>query len=229
MNAVTAMLTGTGLGCLAMYSLDPEMGRRRRAQARDKVVGLQKKFGEAATTTARDLRNRTLGSVAEGRSLMLNRSVKVDDEKLVGRVRSNLGFLVRYPALIDAQVNGGLVVLGGPVFADEVEQLIDGILRLRGVRKVESRLNVYEKAADFPGLQGELRPKPEGRRIDLFQHHWSPSTKLVVGVASATLLGLGAIAFGPSIPIKNRRKASLAAKVASTLRRGKKIMPWAAR
>jgi hypothetical protein len=223
MNTVAAMLTGTGLGCLAMYSLDPEMGRRRRAQARDKVVSLQKKVGETAATTARDLTHRTRGTLAEARSSLFER--KLDDEKLADRVRSNLGFLVRYPSFIDVQVNSGLVALSGSVFADEVEQLIDGVLRIRGVRKAENRLNVYEKAENFPGLQGELgelRPRPEGRRIDLFQHHWSPSTKLIVGLVSAALLGLGALAFGR--PARNGRGLSAAAKLAGAVRQGEKFI-----
>jgi hyperosmotically inducible protein len=202
MNSLAAMLTGTGLGCLAMYSLDPDTGRRRRAQARYKMIRIQKKAGAAAATTARDLKNRTRGTVAEGRSLLFDG--KVNDEKLADRVRSNLGFLVRYPSFIDVQVNDGRVVLSGSVFADEVEQLIDGILRIRGVRKVENRMQVHHRAEDFQGLQGELRPKPEGRRIDLFQHHWSPSTKLIVGFVSAALVGLGAVAFGR--PTRNGRR-----------------------
>jgi hyperosmotically inducible periplasmic protein len=223
MNSLAAMLTGTGLGCLAMYSLDPEVGRRRRAQARYKILRIQKKAGEAAAARARDLKNRTRGTVAEGRSLLFDG--KVNDEKLADRVRSNLGFLVRYPSFIDVQVNNGRVVLSGSVFADEVEQLIDGVLRIRGVRKGENRLNVYEKAENFPGRQGEvgeLRPKPEGRRIDLFQHHWSPSTKLIVGLLSAGLLCLGALAYGRSEA--KARRASPAAKLADAVRQGEKFI-----
>jgi hypothetical protein len=223
MNTVAAMLTGTGLGCLAMYSLDPEMGRRRRAQARDKVVSLQKKVGEAAATTARDLRNRTLGTVAEGRSFLLDR--KIDDDRLARRVRANLGFLVRYPSSVEAQANSGRVVLGGDAFADELEQLIDGILSLRGVRKVENRLTIHEQAKTFPGLQGELgglKPKPRGRRIDLWHHHWSPSTRLIISITAATLLGLGALAFGR--PPRSRRKISAATKLAGAARLGEKFI-----
>jgi len=226
MNSLAAIITGTGLGCIAMYSLDPEMGRSRRAQARFKMLRMQKKAGAAAATAARDLKNRTLGTVAEGRSLLL--AGKVDDDRLARRVRSSLGFLARYPSFIDVKVNDGRVILSGSVFADEIEQLIDGILSLRGVRKVENRTKAYERPEDFPGLEGELRPKPRGRRIDLFQHHWSPATRVVVGLASAALLGLGALAYGR--PARNTRKISATtAKLAAAARRGEKFIRSARR
>jgi hypothetical protein len=60
--SVLSMLTGTGLGCLAMYVFDPEAGRRRRALARDKLTLAKRKAGEAAAAAGRDLKNRTLGS-----------------------------------------------------------------------------------------------------------------------------------------------------------------------
>jgi hypothetical protein len=134
----------------------------------------------------------------------------VNDETLAKRVRSTLGFLVRYPSFIDARVNTGRVVLGGGVFADEVEQLIDGVLWIRGVRKVESRLQIHRRAEEFPNLQGELRPRPAGRRIDLLRHHWSPSIQLIVGCAAVALLALGALAYGR--PDGNGRKISPTAK-----------------
>jgi hypothetical protein len=193
MNAVTAMLTGTGLGCLAMYALDPETGRTRRALARDKMTKIQKKAGEAAVVTARDLKDRTLGTLAEGRSLF-ERSV--DDAVLVERVRSRLGYLVRYPSSIHVHADGSRVFLSGSAFADECEQLIHGMKSIRGVREVDNRLQIHERAEDFPGLQGELKPRPTGRPIDLMPLHWSPSAKFLVSFAS--LIGLGVLAYGLS-------------------------------
>ena len=69
MNSVTALLTGAGLGCLAMYELDPEMGRRRRALVRDQAIKMRQ-AGEAASLTARDLRNRAADTLAEGGRLV---------------------------------------------------------------------------------------------------------------------------------------------------------------
>lgn len=192
MNAVTAMLTGTGLGCLAMYTLDPEMGRRRRAVARDKVVKIQRKAGEAATLTARDVRNRTLGTLAEGRALF---GGSVDDATLVERVRAELGYLVRYPSFIHVHADDGRVFLSGSVFADEIEQLIAGIRSIRGVREVENHLQPRERIEEFPGLQGPLAPKPTGRPLDLLQHNWAPATRLLLSVTALAGIGVFAYAF----------------------------------
>jgi hypothetical protein len=208
MNALIAMIAGTGLGLVSMYILDPIAGRRRRAGVRDKMIRLQRKATEAAGVTARDLRNRISGLAAEGRSLLFERNI--DDEVLMERVRSKLGFLVRHPSAIEVQVTDGRVVLSGPVLSDEVEQLIDGVRSVRGVRDVENRLKVHREPGDVPGLQGD-KPKPTGQPIDVLQRHWAPSTRFLVSsagvllpflagrnrkaVATMALVGLGVIAY----------------------------------
>jgi hypothetical protein len=54
---------GLGLGAGLMYLLDPQGGRGRRAQARDKAVSQLKKGGSAALSTSKHLGNRTKGLV----------------------------------------------------------------------------------------------------------------------------------------------------------------------
>ncbi|HEY2987567.1 MAG TPA: BON domain-containing protein [Candidatus Binatia bacterium] len=211
-KTVTAMLTGTGLGCLAMYALDPDAGGRRRALARDKMTKIQKKAGDAAATTARDLKNRALGTVAEARSSWLGGSI--DDDVLKDRVRSEMGSLARYPRSIEVEVDDGRVTLAGPVFQDEYEQLLEGVSSIRGVHGLENRLQLHETAETFPGFQGELKPKPSGRPIDLLRENWSPATKFLVGFASTlALVGVGALAYrfsgngnGLSISRRGRRR-----------------------
>src|SRR5262245_4455098 len=130
------MLKATALGVLAMYIFDPVAGRRRRALGRDKLVRLRHQAEEAARVTARDLKNRILGSVAEGRAALLED--RVNDAVLVERVRSNLGFLVRHPSSIEVQASDGRVILRGPVLVDEVQQLMQGVKSIRGVREMEN-------------------------------------------------------------------------------------------
>lgn len=55
------------LGALAMYILDPQQGRRRRALARDQLAHAQRQIGETAAAAVRDLRNRAYGLYAETR------------------------------------------------------------------------------------------------------------------------------------------------------------------
>jgi BON domain len=131
-----------------------------------------------------DLKNRTWGTLAEGRAAVLGHTV--DDAVLRERVRSKLGFFVRHPSSIEVQANEGKVTLTGPVLSDEVQQLIDGVRSVRGVRDVENFLEVHSTDDGTPGLQGDV-PKPQGQVLDVFQHRWSPSTRFLLGISGVIL------------------------------------------
>lgn len=66
-------LAALGIGALAMYFLDPENGRRRRALVREKMTHYQKELTHYAEGTAKDLRNRAQGVVAEARGMIERR------------------------------------------------------------------------------------------------------------------------------------------------------------
>jgi hypothetical protein len=187
MKDVLSLMVGLGVGAAAMYILDPELGGRRRALGRDKLRETGTKVRNVAGVTARDLSNRGGGILSEVRSRFSE--AQPADEVLEGRVRSKLGFLVRHPAAIATQVSNGRVVLSGPVLADEVQQLINGIRAVRGVTDVENRLAIHDQPAQLPGLQGD-KPKPAGEVWDVMQRHWSPATRFLVGTAGAVSLGL---------------------------------------
>jgi hypothetical protein len=57
-----------------MYLLDPERGRTRRKLLGDKLVAWTNDLTDAAGATARDLRNRAKGVVAEARGAVQNLS-----------------------------------------------------------------------------------------------------------------------------------------------------------
>jgi hypothetical protein len=59
---------GAGIGAGLMFLLDPQMGRRRRAVLRDKTFSLSHHASAAIDRTARDLRNRTYGTVVSIKS-----------------------------------------------------------------------------------------------------------------------------------------------------------------
>jgi hypothetical protein len=178
-------IAATGIGALSMYVLDPAIGRSRRAKARDQLIRFRTKAGDAASTTARDLKNRSLGVLAEARARVIGEAV--DDAVLAERVRSQLGFLVRHPSFVQVQASSGSITLSGPVLSDEVQQLIRGAASVRGVCQVENRLEVHERADEVPGFQGNLA-KPSGRTLDVLQENWAPSTRFLVGAAGAGLL-----------------------------------------
>ncbi|MGH7768321.1 MAG: SRPBCC family protein [Candidatus Binatia bacterium] len=182
------LLSGLGLGAAFMYVFDPQQGRRRRALARDKALRARHKLADAVGTTSRDLKNRAQGLAAEARSLLSREQPR--DEVLAYRVRSKLGFLVSHPSAIDVDVQDGTVILSGPVLKHEVDRLLKGVGAMRGVKKVDNRLEAHESAGGVPGLQGAAR-QPVGERPDILQTQWSPATRLLTGAAAG-----GVVLFG---------------------------------
>jgi hypothetical protein len=173
---------GAALGISAMYILDPDMGNRRRALVRDKLEEAQAKTRRASGATARDLWNRTAGTLAEVGSRFSRR--EVTDEALEGRVRSKLGFLVRHPSAITTRVLNGRVFLSGRVLPDELKQLLKGVRAVRGVQGLEDQLTVRDDA------QQDDKLKPGGEVWDIMQRRWSPSTRFLVSAAGAISLVL---------------------------------------
>ncbi len=146
---------GAGVGAGLMYLLDPQGGGRRRAMARDKVVHILKKGGEAARKTSRDLGNRTRGLVAEAGSKL--RPTEPDGEVLRDRVRSKIGHVVSHPHALEVTTREGKVILSGPVLAAEVNRLLSTVRKVKGVTDVESHLEIHEHAENVPALQGNGR------------------------------------------------------------------------
>jgi gas vesicle protein len=64
-DLMTAAAAGFVLGALAMFILDPDQGRRRRALARDKMVRYGNDVGDFVSSTAKDLSNRAYGIAKE--------------------------------------------------------------------------------------------------------------------------------------------------------------------
>ncbi|MGH9159085.1 MAG: BON domain-containing protein, partial [Vicinamibacteraceae bacterium] len=156
-SGIPTMAVGIGLGAALMYALDPIAGRRRRALARDKAVHAGRKLRDGTDTTARDVGNRMAGWAARLRSTITSETP--GDDVLAARVRSALGRVASHPRSVEVTVGDGLVTLSGPALAEEVDHILAAVRRVRGVRDVESLLDVREQRADEPGLQGgAVRP-----------------------------------------------------------------------
>lgn len=196
------LFSGIILGAAAMYILDPQRGRRRRALLRDKLVLAGNELRDAADVTARDLLHRAQGLASETWSAL--RPGDADDAVLEQRVRARLGRAVSHPSSIEVRATDGRVTLSGPVLAHELDSLLAEVESVRGVREVEDRCEVHKEPGDVPGLQGG-RPR-YGTRPDVLQRNWAPATRFLVGAAGATtalwgfsrrdLPGLAAGAFG---------------------------------
>src|SRR5437899_1989983 len=61
MERAISLLAGAGIGAGLMYILDPQLGRRRRALARDKMIRLAHEAEDAAVTVAHYMSNRLEG------------------------------------------------------------------------------------------------------------------------------------------------------------------------
>lgn len=184
------ILVGVGVGAALAYMLDPQVGARRRALVRDKVILASRKTRDCTDATARDLANRTRGIAAATRGRFF--SEDVDDERLVERVRSKLGRVSSHPRALDVRAEAGEVTLYGPILAREVDDVLSTVAAVRGVRSVINELEAHESAEGIPSLQGEGRVA--GPSIDILQRNWAPATQALVGMAAlaATMIAYSA-------------------------------------
>lgn len=147
------VLGGAVLGASLMYLFDPVRGVRRRALLRDRGRRQLRLAGAGVAGVAADFGRRSRGAAA---SLLAryHREEVVGDDRLEARVRARLGRLVSHPGSIDVVVHGGRVTLLGQVLAAEVDGLLEGVRRVRGVDQVIDELEVHESGAHVPALQG---------------------------------------------------------------------------
>ena len=182
MGTIKSFLTGLGIGAAFMYVGDPQRGRRRRSIARDKVIHGSRVATHGLEVAVRDLSNRTRGTLAETRKRFS--SDGVSDAVLEERVRSKIGRVVGHPRAIHVSSRDGLVHLAGPILDHEVEDLLEAVQAVPGVREVSHRLDLHEEA-DIPSLQGG-RERPGFPGI-FGRDAWTPATRLVVGMCGGLL------------------------------------------
>jgi hypothetical protein len=181
LRAITVAAAGAGL----MYLLDPDGGRRRRAQVRDRLVSAAHRTGDAMDSTSRDVTNRARGVVAELRGRLSN--VHVGDDVLRERVRARIGTVVGHPSAIEVGVSEGSVTLRGPVLADEVDRLMRRVNGVPGVRETINQLDIHDEPGNVPALQGRPRTRRDGEVFDLLQARWSPAARLFAGLAGTAV------------------------------------------
>lgn len=168
---VRQTLTGFGIGLGLMYYFDPDLGRRRRALARDKLTRALNDLDDATEITLRDARNRFQGFLSETLSLLPG--PQIPDERLEGRIRSVLGHRVAQSRKVDISVHNGTVVLSGSVHPADTKRLLSAIRLVRGVRHVENRLEAGDESSP------QLAPA---------QASWPPTTRLTAGVLGTWLM-----------------------------------------
>jgi uncharacterized membrane protein len=140
----------------------------------------------------RDMRNRARGVLAEMTAMLSDQ--QAPDWIIQERVRAELGRLSRHPSAIEVHADQGSVTVRGPILADDVEPVISGIARVRGVQRVDNQMDVHQTPGDIPALQGN--PPRREPRMELMQENWSPTARLLVGVAGGLLAVYGRVRSG---------------------------------
>lgn len=138
MKRLLALTTGIAVGIVAMYMLDPNNGRRRRALVRDKAVATGHDVERLARGASRQTANHLRGMAAKVRARV--QPSHPDDDQLRDHIRSRLGHALRHPARVEVNVDHGHVVLKGTADPAETERLVVTISKMQGVLGVENRL-----------------------------------------------------------------------------------------
>lgn len=182
-NALTRILQGAVVGAAAMYMLDPDRGRRRRAITRDKVQRFANDTVHLANQAARDARQRLHGVNARMQHrLQSSNATTVDELRLIERVRAAMGRCVSHPHAIQVGAHDSTIVLSGPILAGEVPELLATVRAVPDVAGVENHLDVHQTDDGIPSLQGD------GRQRDSATQYWTPTVRL------AALIGGGVLA-----------------------------------
>jgi BON domain-containing protein len=139
-----ALLGGALLGAALAFLLDPRLGRRRRALARDRVGGLLRALARRAGRLAR-----SGGAHARGYRTRLFRPphperLQPDDATLAHKVETELFRPADVPkGKINVNVQEGVVQLRGEVPQPElIRDLVEKARRVAGVREVENLLHL---------------------------------------------------------------------------------------
>jgi uncharacterized membrane protein len=194
MNRLILSVCAAVAGGVAMYWLDPDTGRRRRARAADQIDSVASSARRFARLARRDAQQRSAGVAAEVHARL--RDTAVDDATLAARARAHLGRLASHPHALKVEVSDGLITLFGPVLEREADALLTGARNVRGVVAVADGLTRYERADHVSALQGG-RLKPGPSRWEFSQHNWSPAARVVGGAAGAVLCMLAWLRRGP--------------------------------
>jgi hypothetical protein len=129
MKHLLGLVAAAAGAAATMYYFDPDMGARRRAALRERLVG-------GPQYTGRVLAQR---GAHEGHS----------DARLRDRVRSGLGQLVSHPGAVHVEVEDAVVRLSGSVLRLEQDGLLTRVRDMPGVRRVINAMSTHDSPEGF--------------------------------------------------------------------------------
>lgn len=126
------------LGALAMYFLDPRLGRRRRTLLRERLSSSFKNGTRFAQKTTRDLQHRLKGAAHRLGEKITSKESEISDSILEARVRSKIGrHLNHHPHTFDVQVKKGDVVISGFMSPSIYQKIYPIIRKMEGIHSVQ--------------------------------------------------------------------------------------------
>jgi hypothetical protein len=173
---------GLAGGAVAMYLLDPDRGRSRRASLADKTSTMYRDSADFAGKIQRDARNRAAGVLASTKS-MFKREGDTSDQKIEGRVRAKLGRVSSHPHAIRVMASNRSVTLEGNALANEVHGIVSAVRSTPGVDRVKNRLRAQDSSID--------------------RANWSPTARFVAGTTA--VLGAGLLTWAILNPRGDRK------------------------
>jgi hypothetical protein len=150
------MIGGALIGSAAMYFMDPDRGRSRRAIIRDRAKGELRSKSEALNVMTRDFQHRVEGMRHEINSRMA--PDKANDAIIEQRVCSAIGHACTHNRCLDVNVKDGVVQISGPVLASEAQAVIRAVRGVRGVTQVHNLMTTHESAAEVPEFHNQMPP-----------------------------------------------------------------------
>ena len=144
-------LLAVAAGAAAQYFLDPDRGRARRAYVAQKTQHIIKETGTAFRRTGRHLMNK-LRVVAHETRGQFSRGEDVTGERLLQRIRSEMGHVMARPTDVQLMADaGGVVTVYGRVPASEMDKLLATINRVPGVNRIVNRAEVQDYTGGTEG------------------------------------------------------------------------------
>ena len=151
MKKFTAFWAGIGAG--AMYFLDPQQGRRRRATVRDRGLSFFRQGGRRAERMGRGVASQTVGVAQKARHIR-SEEKDFDDTTLARKVETEIFRDADAPkGQVDVNVVDGVVFLRGELEEPElIETLAEKTRKVSGVKGVENLLHT-------PGTSASSAPE----------------------------------------------------------------------